>query len=331
FRSRTFTVTAAIGLVVGVAMFGSVTYLPLFLQVVNGATPTGSGLQMVPMMGGMLFTSIVSGQLISRWGRYRIFPIIGTAVMALGLYMLSRMGTTTSVTQASVDMMVLGLGLGLVMQVLIIAVQNSVPYADLGVATSGATLFRLIGGSLGTAVFGAIFAAGLERHLAQMLPAGTPTGLAGGGGGGLSPQMLANLDPELRTIYITAFTESLNTVFLVAMGIALVGFLLTWFVPEHPLRESIAAMAGDVGKEAAELFPMPSDGPSLRRLERALSLLATRENKREYIRRVVEASGVDIDPYAAWLLVRLDQHPERGTDWVAARYGADPQRATRAE
>ncbi len=331
FRNRTFTLTAAIGLVVGVAMFGSVTYLPLFLQVVNGATPTGSGLQMVPMMGGMLFTSIIAGQLISRWGKYKIFPIMGTAVMALGLYLLSRMDATTSVTQASLDMMVLGLGLGMVMQVLIIAVQNSVPYADLGVATSGATLFRLIGGSLGTAVFGAIFAAGLQRNLAQMLPAGTPSGLARSGGGGLSPQMLAALDPELRTIYITAFTDSLNTVFLVAMGIALIGFVITWFVPEHPLRESVAAMAGDVGKEAEELFPMPSDANSLRRLERALSLLATRETKREYIRRVVEGAGVDIDPYAAWLLVRLEQHPERATAWIVDRYDADPQRAARAE
>src|SRR5690606_34908321 len=153
FANRTFTLTVAVGLVVGIAMFGSVTYLPLFLQVVNGATPTGSGLQMVPMMGGMLFTSILSGQLISRWGRYRIFPILGTAVMALGLFLLSRMDAYTTVLAASIDMMVLGLGLGMVMQVLVIAVQNSVDYRDLGVATSGATLFRLIGGSLGTAAF----------------------------------------------------------------------------------------------------------------------------------------------------------------------------------
>src|SRR5690606_16027757 len=131
FANRTFTLTVAVGLVVGIAMFGSVTYLPLFLQVVNGATPTGSGLQMVPMMGGMLFTSILSGQLISRWGRYRVFPIMGTAVMAFGLFLLSRMDAQTSVAAAAIDMMVLGLGLAMAMQVLVIAVQNCVDYRDL--------------------------------------------------------------------------------------------------------------------------------------------------------------------------------------------------------
>src|SRR5690606_21568003 len=152
-------------LIVGFALFGSVTYIPLFLQIVNGASPTGSGLQMLPMMGGMLLTSITSGQLVSRWGRYRIFPIAATAVLAFGLYLLSRMNADTTVVEASLYMLVLGCGLGLVMQVLIIAVQNAVDYPDLGVATSGATLFRLIGGSLGTAVFGAIFASRLAAHL----------------------------------------------------------------------------------------------------------------------------------------------------------------------
>ena len=331
FANRTFTLTVAVGLVVGIAMFGSVTYLPLFLQVVNGATPTGSGLQMVPMMGGMLFTSILSGQLISRWGRYRIFPIMGTAVLALGLCLLSRMDADTSVARAAFDMMVLGLGLGLVMQVLVIAVQNSVDYRDLGVATSGATLFRLIGGSLGTAVFGAIFASGLSRNLERMLPPGTSSGLSVGGGSGLSPQMLAELEPAMRAIYVNAFTASLRTVFLAAMGIALVGFVLTWFVPERPLRESVAAVAGDVGKEAEELFPMPSDATSVRRLERALSLLASRDVKREYIRRVVERAGVDLDPYAAWLLVRLEQHPGATPQWLERRYGADAGRIRVAE
>lgn len=330
FRNRTFTLTVLVGLVVGIAMFGSVTYLPLFLQVVNGATPTGSGLQMVPMMGGMLFTSILSGQLISRWGRYRIFPIVGTAVMAVGLYLLSRMDADTSVTRAAVDMMVLGLGLGMVMQVLVIAVQNSVDYRDLGVATSGATLFRLIGGSLGTAVFGAIFASGLQRNLAVMLPP-EARAEAAGTGAGLSPQLLAQLDPALRAIYVDAFTASLRTVFLVAMVIALVGFVLTWFVPERPLRETVAAVAGDVGKEAEELFPMPSDANAVRRLERALSLLATRDVKRDYIRRVVARAGVDLSGYAGWLLVRLDQHPGASPQWIASRYGADPVRTAAAE
>ncbi|MBV9772735.1 MAG: MFS transporter, partial [Gemmatimonadetes bacterium] len=238
FGNRTFTFTAAIGLIVGFALFGSVTYLPLFLQVVNGASPTGSGLQMLPMMGGMLVTSITSGQLISRWGRYKVFPVIGTAVMALGLFLLSRMSAETTIVGASVNMLVLGLGLGLVMQVLVIAVQNAVDYADLGVATSGATLFRLIGGSLGTAVFGAIFASRLAANLARFLPPGTPAGQ--GTGAGMNPQMLAHLPPAVRAGFVQAFTMSLSTVFLTAAGIAILGFLLTWLVPERPLRETVA-------------------------------------------------------------------------------------------
>src|SRR5690606_31484640 len=159
-----------------------------------------------------------------------------------------------------------------------------------------------------TAVFGAIFAAGLERNLQRMLPADAGVGAAGGSphvGSGISPQMLAGLEPALRAIYVEAFTASLRTVFLAAMVIALVGFLITWFVPERPLRESVAAVAGDVGKEAEELFPMPADANSVRRLERALSLLANRDVKREYIQRVVARAGVDLTPAAAWLLVRL--------------------------
>ncbi len=304
FGDRTFALTSTIGLIVGFAMFGSVTYLPLFLQVVNGATPTGSGLQMLPMMGGMLLTSISSGQLISRWGRYRVFPIVGTAIMALGLYLLSRMNADTSILTASIYMGVLGSGLGLVMQVLVIAVQNTVPYADLGVATSGATLFRLIGGSLGTAVFGAIFATGLAMQLQGLggvaLPAGT----------GISPQAIAELAPGDRAIYITSFTASLSVVFEFATGVALVGFLLTWFVPEKPLRETVGALAEDVGQGTGEVFPMPVDARSVRRLEQALSLIAWRDTRRAYIRQVVQRAGIDLTPAAAWLLVQLDEKPD---------------------
>jgi EmrB/QacA subfamily drug resistance transporter len=171
FTNRIFSVTSAIGLVVGFALFGSVTYLPLFLQVVNGATPTGSGLQILPLMGGLLITSIGSGQVISRTGRYRPYPIAGTAIMVVGLGLLSTMDAHTSRLAASAFMFVFGLGLGLVMQVLVLAVQNAVDYKDLGVATSGATLFRSIGGSVGTAVLGAIFSNRLSSELASSLPA----------------------------------------------------------------------------------------------------------------------------------------------------------------
>jgi EmrB/QacA subfamily drug resistance transporter len=303
FANRTFTLTAMIGLIVGFALFGSVTYIPLFLQVVNGATPTGSGLQLLPMMGGMLITSIASGQLISRWGRYRIFPIAGTAVTAFGLFLLSRMNADTTVAQASVYMLVLGLGFGSVMQVLVIAVQNAVDYRQLGVATSGATLFRLMGGSLGTAVFGAIFASRLAAQLSLTPSAVLPEGT------GISPQVLADMEPGVRAVYIEAFTSSLSVVFFTAMVIALIAFVLTWLVPELPLRETIAAVTRDVGREAEDLFPMPTDASSVARLERSLSLIAWRDTKRDYIERVVARAGLDLNPVAAWALVRFGDNP----------------------
>src|SRR5262249_54797687 len=170
--NRVFSATSAIGLIVGFALFGSVTYLPLFLQVVNGASPTGSGLQILPLMGGLLLTSIASGQIISRTGHYKPFPIIGTAVMGVGLRVLSGVTATTSKPEASLYMFVLGLGIGSVMQVLVLAVQNAVDYHDLGVATSGATLFRSIGGSVGTAILGSIFTSRLRSEApAPLAPA----------------------------------------------------------------------------------------------------------------------------------------------------------------
>jgi EmrB/QacA subfamily drug resistance transporter len=314
FANRTFALTAAIGLIVGFAMFGTVTYIPLFLQVVNGVSPTASGLQLLPLMGGMLATSITSGQLISRWGRYRVFPIAGTAVMVLGLFLLSRMTADTSIAQASIYMGVLGSGLGLVMQVLVIAVQNAVDYRDLGVATSGATLFRLIGGALGTAIFGAIFASQLALHLRSVDRITLPEGA------GVGPQVIAQLEPAARAIYVDAFTQALSLVFLVAAGIGAIGFLLTWLIPEMPLRESIAAVAEDVGRETGDLFPMPTDESSVERLERSLSLIASRDTRRAYVRQVVERAGIDIGPLASWLLVQLDQNPSTDVFGLARQY-----------
>jgi EmrB/QacA subfamily drug resistance transporter len=316
FANRTFTVCTAVGLIVGFALFGSVTYLPLFLQVVNGASPTGSGLQMLPLMGGMLVTSIVSGQLISRSGRYRIFPIVGTSVIATGMFLFSRMNAGTSVLEASAYMLVLGLGLGMVMQVLVIAIQNAVDHRDLGVATSGATMFRLIGGSVGTAVFGAVFAARLAAHLARVLTAGTPGGTPHAGG--LSPQLLARLEPGLRQLYVTAFSASLSTVFLLATGIALIGFGLAWLVPDRTLRDAIAAKAGDVGTETRDIFPLPTSDDSDARLEHLLALLATRDTKRRFLEQVVARAQLELSPAAAWLLTRLGTDP-----------GLDPQALAR--
>ena len=327
FANRAFAVASAIGLIVGFAHFGSVTYLPLFLQVVNGASPTGSGLQLLPMMAGNLATSIAAGQLISRRGRYRVYPILGTAVITVGLVLLSRMTARTTIPEAALSMLVLGMGMGLVMQVLVIAVQNAVDYADLGVATSGATLFRLIGGSLGTAIFGAIFASRLTAYLGHALPAGA---VRVGEGSGLSRELLEHLPPAVRAIYVNGFTVSLSTVFLTAAGVAFAGFLLAWLLPEQPLRETVAAAAGDLGAETEAVFPLPTDAGSIARLERFLSLIADRDMKRGYIQDVVARAGLDLSPLAAWLLVRLDRDPELDLDALAGLRRIDRARLEEA-
>jgi EmrB/QacA subfamily drug resistance transporter len=304
FANRTFALTSIVGLIIGFALFGSVTYLPLFLQVVQGASPTSSGLQMVPMMGGMLVTSILSGQVISRTGKYKVFPVIGTAVLAVGLFMLSRMSTATSPAATLAIILVPGLGIGMVMQVLVIAVQNAVDYRDLGVATSGATLFRFIGGSLGTAVLGAIFAARLAAHLGALLP-----GAAAASGARMSPQALSSLPPALRAVYAQAFAASLGTVFLVATGVAVAGVVLASLVPERPLRATVAAAAADAGHDAGEAFPMPTDADSAAELLRGLAALADRDLQRRYLELLVARAGVALTPGAAWLLIRLERDP----------------------
>jgi EmrB/QacA subfamily drug resistance transporter len=258
FENRAFVVSTVAGLIVGFALFGSVTYLPLFLQVVKGDTPTASGLRMIPMMGGMLVSSIFAGQIISRSGRYKAFPIIGTAIMVGGLFLLSRMHADTSLTTAALIMMTLGLGLGMVMQVLVLAAQNAVDHRDLGVATSGATLFRLIGGSVGTAALGAIFAARLHTILERTLPPGG-VGVSGAAGANISPRMIASLPAATRAIYADGFTSALNSIFLVATIIGVIGFALVWFLPETPLRETVAVKAREVGDEMGEVFPLPQD------------------------------------------------------------------------
>lgn len=326
FADRSFTTSSAVGLIVGFALFGSVTYLPLFLQVVQGVSPTASGLQMLPMMGGMLVTSIASGQLISRWGRYKVFPIVGTAVMATGLFLLARMTPATTPFDSGTIMLLLGLGLGMVMQVLVIVVQNAVPYRDLGVATSGATLFRLIGGSLGTAVLGAIFAARLAVHLDAVLPAGAATGT-----GGLSPEIVAHMDPALRAIYADAFTASLSTVFAVAALIALVGFAIAWLLPERALRETIAAAStADGTGQVGVAFGMPIDDAILPRLLRALSAVADRDVKRRFIVGIIERAGLQLTAPAAWLLVRLDEDPALDPVALGATQGVDAARMRQA-
>jgi MFS family permease len=209
-----------------------VTFLPLFLQIVRGEGPIRSGLQLTPMMAGLLLTSIVSGQLISRWGRYKPFPIVGTAVMTAGMGLLTQLNIHSTVVSTSLYMLVVGLGLGMVMQVLVLAVQNAVPMNVMGVATSGSIMFRQIGGSVGIAAFGAIFANRLHANLARNLPAGVH------GPKTVAPATVKSLPPRLHDVYVHAFAASLHPVFLVGAFIAVLAFALTWFLHELPLRRT---------------------------------------------------------------------------------------------
>jgi Na+/melibiose symporter-like transporter len=243
YRNRVFAIACIIGFVVGFAMFGAIIFLPLFLQVVLGAGPTESGLWLLPLMIGLLLTSTISGWLISRWGRYKVFPTVGTLVIAVGLFLLSRMDQGTSVTVSSAAMLVFGAGLGLVMQVLVIAVQNAVDYRDLGVAASGATFFRSIGASFGTAVFGAIFTNRLVAELARHLPAGVLPGGADPAARRADPAALVQLPAVIRDGYEQAYASALHTVFLAAVPFVLVAFTLTLLIPEIPLRETSRAPA----------------------------------------------------------------------------------------
>jgi EmrB/QacA subfamily drug resistance transporter len=312
FGNRVFAATSGIGLIVGFALFGSVTYLPLFLQVVNGASPTGSGLQILPLMGGLLLTSIVSGQIISRTGHYKPFPIAGTAVMVVGLLLLSGMNATTSRLGASAYMFVLGLGIGSVMQVLVLAVQNAVDYRDLGVATSGATLFRSVGGSIGTAVLGSIFTTRLRTELAAAIPGGAAHGI---GAANANPALLKRLPPSVHASYIHAFTNALGTVFEVAAGVAVVAFVLSWLLPERPLRETVADASG-----VGESFAVPKSGDSLAEAARALTVALGRDDRRRAVEALAQRAGVDLSAAASWLLVRLHENPAGDVDALAEAY-----------
>ncbi len=243
FRNRTFAVTSAIGFVVGLALFGAIVYMPVYLQIVKGESPTGSGLQLTPMMVGLLVTSIGSGQLISRFGRYRPFPIAGTAIAAVGLALLSRLGVGSSIWTASAYMLVLGLGLGMVMQVLVLAVQNAVEHRFMGAATSGSLLFRQVGGSIGVSLFGAIFANRLRGHLASSLPPGARVPKTA------DPAAIRHLPAPVHEAYVSAFSASLRPVFLVAAVTGVAAFVLTWLLREIPLRSTTGA-----GATAGEAF-----------------------------------------------------------------------------
>lgn len=248
FRSSVFNVSSAMGATIGMAMFGAIIFIPLFLQLVYGASATGSGLRMLPLMLGLLTASIASGRAISRIGRYRIFPIAGTAILVIGMFLLSRLGVATAPWLASVYMLVVGIGIGLVMQVLVLVVQNDAQPENIGVATSTATFFRSVGGSFGVAIFGTIFATRLSHQLAH-LPDKVVARL--GSGVQLSPAAARHLPPTVHADFLQAFAHALHGVFLWGAAIAIVPFALSWLLKEVPLRDTLHRSAELSAEQAA--------------------------------------------------------------------------------
>jgi EmrB/QacA subfamily drug resistance transporter len=260
FKTRVFSVTSVVGFIVGFGMFGAITYLPAFFQVVRGISPTISGVYLLPLMAGLLLVSITSGQVIARTGKYRFFPIAGTALMAIGLFLLHLMTPSSPTAFDALAMLVLGLGLGGVMQVLVIIVQNGVPHSELGVATSGATFFRSIGGSFGTAIFGAIFSNVLVGNLASHLHGvSLPAGFSAAD---VTPAALSHLPAAVHTGFINGYAESIQTVFLIAVPIAFLAFLATWLIPQVELKTWTAPAAPAAAADAQATDAQPRDAVS---------------------------------------------------------------------
>ncbi|MDQ0952829.1 EmrB/QacA subfamily drug resistance transporter [Streptomyces phaeochromogenes] len=303
FRIRTFTLAAAISFIVGFAMFGAMTYLPTFLQVVHGISPTMSGVHMLPMVAGLLVSSTVSGQIVSRTGRWKVFPIAGTGVTALGLLLLHQLDENSSAAEMSSYLLVFGLGLGLVMQVLVLIVQNAVSYEDLGVATSGATFFRSIGASFGVAIFGTVFASRLGSELTSALRGQDLPPSLGVDALKSDPKIISDLPAALRPPVVEAYSTSITDVFLYAAPVALAGFALAWFLREDRLRASVTA------PDATQtLASNPVERSSYDEVCRALSVLGTREGRREIYKKITARAGYDLLPATSWLLLRIRRY-----------------------
>ncbi|GBE67139.1 MFS transporter [Mycobacterium sp. MFM001] len=297
FASPVFTVCCVLSFVVGFAMLGALTFLPTYMQFVDGVSATTSGLRTLPMVVGMLTTSMSSGVLVGRTGRYKVFPIAGTAVMALAFVLLSRMGPSTSTLLQSLYLVILGAGIGLCMQVLVLIVQNTSSFDDLGVATSGVTFFRTIGSSFGAAIFGSLFMNFLHSRLGPALAASrTPPAAAS------SPELLRRLPHDVAAPIVTAYADSLSKVFLWAAPVAAVGFVLALFLREVPLR--------DIGNRAADMgdgFAMPTAQTSDELLESAIGrMLAGTPGMR--LRSIAMRPDCRLDVAGLWAVLRIHRY-----------------------
>ena len=234
FRNNTFAVTSAVGFLVGMAMFGSITFLPMYLQLAKGISPTDSALQLVPMMIGLIGASMASGFIMTRTGRYRLLPTLATAVLTVGLLLLANMQLDTPSWLVAIYMFLVGAGIGPVNSVSVTATQNAVARDVVGTATAGTTLFRQIGGSIGVSIFGAIFTSGLAARLGDVMPAGSGTGT-----GSFSAQAVAALPEPVRNMVLEAFASALHPVFYTAAGAAILAFALSFLLEERPLATTL--------------------------------------------------------------------------------------------
>ncbi|GAA3715183.1 MDR family MFS transporter [Streptomyces tremellae] len=327
FRGPVFAVCSILSFIVGFAMLGALTFLPTYLQYVDGDSATVSGVRTLPMVIGLLIASVFSGNVVSRTGRYRWFPVAGTVVMAAGLLLLSRVGPGSGFWAESGAMFVLGTGIGLSMQVLTIAVQNTVDYADLGTATSGVTFFRTLGSSFGTAVFGTIYTNALTPGLRDALPEAARAGGAAPGAvaaAARSPEGLHRLPGAQSAPLIGAYADALHTVFLWTVPVALGGFVVALFLRQVRLRDSARATSTDLG----EGFASPDPGDSGRLLELSVCAIL-REAGPDTARSVVRGSATRLDIAGAWavmqveLLTRMVGHASLGL--VAGRKNVPPE------
>lgn len=297
FGSPVFSVCCVLSFVVGFAMLGAMTFLPTFMQYVNGVSATTSGLRTLPMVVGMLITSTGSGTLVGRTGRYKVFPVVGTALMVLAFVLMSRMDASTPTLLQSLYLLVLGAGIGMSMQVLVVIVQNTSDFEDLGVATSGVTFFRTIGSSFGAAVFGSLFASFLKGKLAAALAAsGTSADAAG------SPAALHRLPAAVAAPIVHAYSDSLSRVFLCAAPVAAVGFVLALFLREVPLRD-IHSSTVDLG----DGFGMPSAETPEQLLESAIARML-RGDPGMRLRSIAMRPDCRLDVAGLWGVLRINRY-----------------------
>ncbi len=234
FKNRNFSLTMVLTFFVGLALFGAMTFLPLYQQTVQGASPTVSGLLFTPLMVGSALTSIVAGQAVTKTGRYKMFPVIGGVIMAVGFFMLSRLGVTTSRLETGIDYVVLGLGMGFLMQMVSLIAQNSVELKDMGVASSARMFFQQIGGSLGVAALGALFASKLNSVISAAAAAGGSAFHVSGGS--LDPATVNSLEPAVKHEVLGAIAHAVQGVFVWTAPAAVIVFVLALFIKEVPLR-----------------------------------------------------------------------------------------------